>query len=158
VDSQSIKPASHATEGGFDGGQQVKGRQRQLFVDTLGVLSAGVGTAANTEDRGGLRLLLLRYVVGGARRLRQVGGEGGSQAEGLTPWVRDLKPSYKIDLAVPSHAGKGFQGVPWRGAVERTLAWLLTERRQSREYEPLTANSEALIQLSMIRLLLNRLA
>jgi putative transposase len=157
-DSQSIKTASQATEVGFDGGQQVKGRQRPLVVDTLGLLSAVVGTAANTEDRVGLMLLLRRYFVGGARRLRKVGVDGGSQAEGLTQWVRDLKPSYKIDLAVTSHEGKGFQGVPWRWAVERTFAWLLTDRRHSRDYETLTANSEAMIQLSMIRLLLNRLA
>ena len=63
-----------------------------------------------------------------------------------------------IDLAVTSHEGKGFQVVPWRWAVERTFAWLLTDRRHSRDYERLTTNSEAMIQLSMIRLLLKRLA
>jgi len=48
--------------------------------------------------------------------------------------------------------------IPWRWAVERTFAWLLNDRRHSRDYERLTTNSEAMIQLSMIRLLLNRLA
>jgi putative transposase len=55
-------------------------------------------------------------------------------------------------------AGKGFQVVPWRWAVERTFAWLLNDRRHSRDYERLTVNSAAMIQISMIRLLLNRLA
>lgn len=54
--------------------------------------------------------------------------------------------------------GKGFQVVPWRWAVERTFAWLLNDRRHSRDYERRTTNSAAMIQISMIRLLLNRLA
>jgi putative transposase len=61
-------------------------------------------------------------------------------------------------LEVRGNKGKGFQGLPWRWAVERTFAWLLNERRHSRDSERLTTNSAALSQLSMIRLLLNRLA
>jgi transposase len=41
---------------------------------------------------------------------------------------------------------------------QRTFAWLLNDRRHSRDYERLTTNSEAMIQLNMIRLLLKRLA
>jgi transposase len=59
---------------------------------------------------------------------------------------------------VTEKEGTGFQVIPWRWAVERTVAWLLNDRRHRRDYEVLPANSEALIQLSMIRLLLNRLA
>jgi transposase len=158
VDSQSIKAATQATEVGFDGGKQVKGRKRHLLVDTLGLLIAVVVTAANIDDRVGLIALLTQYFGGGVRRLRKVWVDGGYQAAWLAQWVRDLKHSYKIDLAVTSHEGKGFQVVPWRWAVERTFAWLLTDRRHSRDYERLTTNSEAMIQLSMIRLLLKRLA
>lgn len=73
-------------------------------------------------------------------------------------WVRDLKRTHKIELEVTNKEGLGFQVIPWRWAVERTFAWLLNDRRHSRDYEALTANSEAMIQLSMIRLLLKRLA
>jgi putative transposase len=72
VDSQSIKAATQATEAGFDGGKQVKGRKRHLLVDTLGLLTAVVVTAANTEDRVGLLALLTQYFVGGVRRLRKL--------------------------------------------------------------------------------------
>jgi transposase len=44
------------------------------------------------------------------------------------------------------------------GKVERTLARLLNDRRHSRDYKRLTVNSEAMIQISMIQLLLKRLA
>src|ERR687883_411044 len=48
--------------------------------------------------------------------------------------------------------------VKHRWKVERTFAWLLNDRRHSRDYETLPASSEAMIQISMIRLLLKRLA
>jgi putative transposase len=158
VDSQSIKTATQATEIGFDGGKQVKGRNRQLLVDTLGLLSVVVVTAANIDERVGLLVLFPQYFRGGVRRLRKLWVDGGSQAEWLAQWVRGLKHTDKIDLEVTSHDGKGFQVVPWRWAVERTFAWLLNDRRHSRDFERLTTNSEAMIQLSMIRLLLKRLA
>jgi putative transposase len=84
--------------------------------------------------------------------------DGGYQAEWLTEWVRHVKRTHKIALEVTSPEGKGFRVVPWRWAVERTFAWLLNDRRHSRDYERLTSNSEAMIQLSMIRLLLKRVA
>jgi putative transposase len=77
VDSQSIKTATQATEVGFDGGKQVKGRKRQLLVDTLGLLIAVVVTAANTDDRLGLMALWTRYFVGGVKRLRKLWVDGG---------------------------------------------------------------------------------
>ena len=158
VDSQSIKTATQATEVGVDGGKQVKGRKRHLLVDTLGLLIAVVVTAANTEDRVGLLLLVTHYFVGGVRRLRKLWVDAGYQAEWLVQWVREVKQTHKIDLEVTPHEGKGFQVVPWRWVVERSFAWLLNDRRHSRDYERLTTNSEAMIQLSMIRLLLKRLA
>ncbi len=53
---------------------------------------------------------------------------------------------------------KGFRVVPHRWMVEWTFAWLLNYRRHRCDYEVLTATSEAMIQISMMRLLLKRLA
>jgi putative transposase len=83
--------------------------------------------------------------------------DGGYEAQWLCDWVRGLKQTHKIALEVVEHSGKGFKVVKQRWKVERTLAWLLNDRRHSRDYEVLTANSEAMIQISMIRLLLKRL-
>src|SRR5262249_3518123 len=52
----------------------------------------------------------------------------------------------------------GFHVIPRRWVVERTFAWFLHTRRLSREYERLCAPSETWISLTMIRLMVRRLA
>jgi putative transposase len=158
IDSQTIKTATQGEDVGFDGGKRIKGRKRHILVDTLGLIIAVVVTSADTDDRLGLVMLLTLYFANGVKRLRKLWVDGAYPAEWLEDWVRGLKETYKIDLeSTTNQAGSGFQVVPWRWAVERTFAWLLNDRRHSRDYERLTANSAAMIQVSMIRLLLNRL-
>jgi putative transposase len=159
IDSQSIKTATQSGDIGFDGNKRIKGRKRHILVDTLGLIIAVVVTDASTDDRQGLVELLTAYFADGVKRLRKLWVDGAYPAEWLEEWVQGLKQTHKIDLeSTTNQEGKGFQVVPWRWAVERTFAWLLNDRRHSRDYERLTANSAAMIQISMIRLLLNRLA
>ncbi len=159
IDSQSIKTATQNQDIGYDGNKKIKGRKRHILVDTLGLIIAVVVTDARTTDRDGLVALLRQHFAGGVKRLRKLWVDGAYPAQWLEDWVRGLKRTHKIELESTLHQeGKGFQVVPWRWAVERTFAWLLNDRRHSRDYERLTANSEAMIQISMIRLLLKRLA
>ena len=152
------KKGKNATQAQFAILEKIKGRKRHLLVDTLGLIIAVVVTAADTDDRLGLVELLSQYFADGVKRLRKIWVDGAYPAEWLEEWVRGLKQTHKIDLEATTHKeGKGFQVIPWRWAVERTFAWLLNDRRHSRDYERLTANSAAMIQISMIRLLLNRL-
>ena len=53
---------------------------------------------------------------------------------------------------------KGFQVLPWRWIVERTLAWLLRSRRLTIDYQVLPTSSEAFIYAAMVRLMVRRLA
>jgi putative transposase len=159
IDSQSIKTATQREDVGFDGNKKIKGRKRHILVDTLGLIMAVVVTDAGTDDRLGLVVLLTQYFADGVKRLRKIWVDGAYPAEWLEEWVRGLKRTHKIDLeATTNQEGRGFHVIPWRWAVERTFAWLLNDRRHSRDYERLTANSAAMIQISMIRLLLNRWA
>jgi transposase len=86
------------------------------------------------------------------------GSTAADQAQWLWDWVHSLKQMPKGELEVVEHSGKGFQVVQHRWKVERTVAWLLKNRRPSRAYEVLTASSEAMVQISTIRRLLKRLA
>jgi putative transposase len=158
VDSQSIKTATQGSAVGFDGNKKIKGRKRHLLVDTLGLIVAVVVTAANVDDRQGLVEVLNRYFAKGTKRLRKLWVDGGYLAAWLREWVWGLKQTHKIDLEVVEREGKGFQVVPYRWVVERTFAWVLNYRRHGRDYEVLTTNSEAMIQITMIHLLLKRLA
>jgi hypothetical protein len=52
---------------------------------------------------------------------------------------------------------KGFAALPRRWVVERTFGWLGRYRRLSKDYETKTINSETMIYLAMINLMLHRL-
>jgi transposase len=158
ADSQSIKVATQGKDVGFDGNKKVKGRKRHILVDTLGLVIAVVVTAANGDDRQGLVALLTTYCASGVKRLRNIWVDKGYEAQWLRDWARSLKQTHKIDVEVVERTGKGFEVVKQRWKVERSFAWMVNDRRHSRDYEVLTASSEAMIQISMIRLLLKRLA
>ena len=72
-------------------------------------------------------------------------------------WVPNDIPKDQIDWSKYLPA-PGFHVLTRRWVVERTFAWLLFNRRLSRDYERLCATSETWIYLAMIRLLLRRLA
>ncbi|GHT33757.1 hypothetical protein AGMMS49574_20090 [Bacteroidia bacterium] len=50
-----------------------------------------------------------------------------------------------------------FQVIPQRWVVERTFAWFESYRRLSKDFEYYTETSQAMIQLAMIKLMLNRI-
>ena len=158
VDSQSVKTITYGDSRGFDGGKKVKGRKRHILVDTLGLLVIVIVTAANVGDRDGLMQLLTRYFRDGVKRLRKLWVDDGYSGAPLRNWVRALKKTHKIDLDVSGRIGPGFKVVAKRWVVERTFGWLNLRRRLSKDYEVLTRNSEAMIQVAFITVLIRRLA
>lgn len=157
VDSQSVKTATQGRDIGIDGGKWVKGRKRHLLVDTLGILLAVVVTSANTSDQEGFKTLLQTYFKVQVQRLRRIWVDGGYSGEPLSSWTAALKKTFKIVLEVVEKQGKGFNLVKHRWVVERTFAWLLNFRRNSKDYEVLVRNSVAMLQISMIHILIRRL-
>jgi putative transposase len=157
ADSQSIKVTTQPQEVGFDGNKKIKGCKRHVLVDTLGLLLAVVVTAANVDDRQGFVTLLERYLARGGRRLRKIWVDHGYEAQWLKAWAAGLKQTHKIDVEVVERQGTGFQVEPHRWKVERTFSWISNARRNCRDYEVLTCNSEAMIEISTIPMLLKRL-
>ena len=158
VDSQSIKTATQGTDKGYDGGKQINGRKRHLLVDTLGLIWSVWVTPADRGEREGLMVLLWAYFADGVKRLHKLWVDQGYDGQALKAWVAAVKQTHKIDLEVVAKEGPGFVLLKWRWVVERTFAWLLNYRRHSKDYEVLPRNSEALIQIAMIHLLVKRLA
>ena len=52
----------------------------------------------------------------------------------------------------------GFQVIPRRWVVERTLAWISEHRRCVRDYETRSEHAEAMVHLAMIMTMARRLA
>jgi putative transposase len=53
---------------------------------------------------------------------------------------------------------RGFQVLPRRWVVERTIAWICHNRRMAKDYERLCATGEAFVYAAMTRLMVRRLA
>jgi putative transposase len=155
VDSQSVKTTDLGGERGYDKGKNVKGRTRHLLVDTLGLLMAVIGTAASVSDPAGARLLFAQ--LGGAcKKLRLLWVDGGYRGQ-LVDWVSHHM-RFVLRVTLRPEGAKGFVLLPRRWVVERTLAWLNQSRRLRKDYARLPQSSEAMIDLSMTRLMLRRLA
>ena len=158
IDAQSVKTATQGKTVGYDAGKKVKGRKRHLLVDTEGRLLECVVTAASTADADGLKALLSTYFAPKVQRLKKLWVDGGYRGEALKAWVAGLKKTHKIDLEVVQKQESGFQVLPRRWVVERTFAWLSNYRIHAKDYEVLPCNSEAFIHITMMHLLLKRLA
>jgi putative transposase len=164
----------------------VSGRKRHLLVDTTGLLLRVGVQPANLRDRDGAKVVLAgldeRFP-----RIRRLWGDQG-YAGHVATWITETlgwqvtivqhRPKPRGQWVPHSTTGNlsdwrtvgfeyvrfpashtGFRGVlPRRWVLERTLAWIGRNRRMSTDDEYRLATSEAWVSLSMVRLMLKRLA
>jgi putative transposase len=158
IDSQSVKAAGQGGDKGFDAGKKVSGRKRHIWVDSMGLLLAVLVTAADVPDARAACDLL-----GGGRlweeldRLEVVYADSQYRAGYLQEDVFDLAP-FRLHVVSRPAGAAGFVKLPQRWVAERTFAWLGRSRRLFKDCERDPASSEAMIQVSMIHLMLRRLA
>ncbi len=120
----------------------------------MGLLLDVVVHPANIQDRDGAKLVISK-LTGRFPRLELVWADGGYAGK-LVEWVRDFA-GWTLEIVKRPRESPGFEVLPRRWVVERTLAWLGRSRRLSKDYETLTETSEAWIHIAMIHLMLRRL-
>ena len=90
-------------------------------------------------------------------RLFLIWVDGGYSGLPFAKWAMD-RFRWIIAVVLRPEQTKGFVLLKKRWVVERTFGWLNWYRRLSKDYERLPASSEAMIYISMIRLMVRRLA
>lgn len=90
--------------------------------------------------------------------LRKIFADGGYQGPIFQRAVTATLPSMRPQIIKRSDRTKGFEILPRRWVVERTIAWLGRCRRLAKDWENLTVHALAYVRLASIRLMLRRIS
>ena len=153
IDAQSVKNTLVSSEDkGFDAGKKIKGIKRHILVDTLGLVLAVVIQSASVQDRDGA-IRVIEKMKESWKKVTKIFADGGYRGQ----LIDTVKEKFKIDLEIiKRNELHTFKILPKRWIVERTFAWIDTNRRNSKNYERLNNTSVAMVHLSAIRIMLNR--
>ncbi len=133
----------------------MKGKKRHLLVDTIGLILNDVVHAADIQDRDGAVLVLDRRTRRMFPFLETIFADGAYGGDKLRKAMAGA--AWTIKVVKRSDTAKGFEPLPKRWVVERTIAWINRCRRLAKDYESLNRTALAFIRLASIRLMLRRL-
>lgn len=111
---------------------------------------------ADIQDRDG-GILLLSTLFGLYPFLKKLFADGGYQGEQFQAALAEILPRLKTEIVKRSDCAKGFEILPRRWIVERTIAWLNRCRRLAKDWENLNRKALAFLRLASIRLMLRKL-
>lgn len=153
IDAQSVKNTLVSSEDkGFDAGKRVKGIKRHIIVDTLGLILAVVIQSASVQDRNG-GIAVIEKLIESWKRVIKIFADSGYSGTLLDKIKHRFKITVEIIKRKEEHS---FKVLPKRWIVERTFAWLDTNRRASKHYERRNDTAVAMVHLAAIRIMLNR--
>jgi putative transposase len=156
IDSQTVKSTPTGSFHGFDGGKLIKGSKRHILVDTMGLLIGVVVHCASIVDCNGAKLLFDRACHNWlAGSLEHIFADGGYDK--ICAYEAANDHEWRLEVLLKPAEHKSFVVIRKRWIVERTFAWLVTNRRLARDYERLPGSGEAFIYAAMCKLMLARL-
>ena len=129
-------------------------RLRPLLTDTIRLVLRVLVHSADIQDSEGAEWLLAN-VRDDVPTLKHICVDQGSKT-----WIIDDARTYNgltLEHVSRSKGQRGFAVQPLRWVVERTFAWLGRGRRLSKDDERHVENSESVVYIGSIRLMLNRL-
>jgi putative transposase len=159
IDSQSVKTTEMGgLERGYDGGKNIKGRKRHVLVDTWGLLLAVLITSAGLDDGAAAPLLLGHVTPHDFPRLMTIFADQKYHNHALDAWMAEHRAGWRIEVKARPTGARGFIPLKPHWVIERTNAWHGRYRRNSKDYERTPESSTAMIKISHIHLMLNRLS
>jgi transposase len=112
--------------------------------------------SADIQDRDGGGLLLTT-MFGRFPFLTKLFADGGYQGPVFARAAAHAIPGLSIEIVKRSDTARGFQILPKRWVVERSLGWFGRCRRLAKDFENLNRTAMAFLRCASIRLMLRRL-
>jgi transposase len=134
------------------GEKRIKGRKRHLIVDAEGHLLAVHVHAANRYDSVAAPVVMARALAK-YPTITTICGDAGYRGTA----VRVIETLTKTTMQIVEKLSTGWAVLPKRWIVERTIAWLNTNRRLSKDYEINPKNAENVIRIAAIQTILRKI-
>ena len=112
--------------------------------------------AADIQDRDG-GVMLMATMFGLHPFLQKLFADAAYQGPEFSNGLACMLPGIQTEIVKRSDCAKGFEVLPKRWIVERTIAWLNRCRRLAKDWENLNRKGLAFLRLASIRFMLRRL-